>query len=124
MNETVMHQSADMILTDAKNRLGSLEQIVTRCPSCGSQSLFIGKGGHLTCSRIDCKAPSVDQAVEDLRAELREAKDEIRAADAGLERIHACITMAQEILGLQPGRLQAAIDEVSDWVRDRALGGR
>lgn len=38
--------------------------IATRCPSCGFASLFIGAGGHLTCSRLICPAPSVDQAVE------------------------------------------------------------
>ncbi|MBZ6290436.1 helix-hairpin-helix domain-containing protein [Streptomyces olivaceus] len=28
-----------------------------RCPACGGTSLFLGEGGHVTCSRIDCPAP-------------------------------------------------------------------
>ncbi|MCX5144633.1 DUF6085 family protein [Streptomyces sp. NBC_00338] len=34
-----------------------------RCPACGSASLFLGEGGHVTCSRIDCPNPG---AVDDL----------------------------------------------------------
>ncbi|MFJ3278488.1 hypothetical protein [Streptomyces halstedii] len=29
-----------------------------RCPACGAVSLFLGEGGHVTCSRIDCPEPS------------------------------------------------------------------
>ena len=29
-----------------------------RCPSCGGDSLFVGKGGYLTCARLDCKEPT------------------------------------------------------------------
>lgn len=29
-----------------------------RCPACGAASLFLGEGGHVTCSRIDCPEPS------------------------------------------------------------------
>lgn len=28
-----------------------------RCPACGHQSLFLGEGGHVTCSRGACPAP-------------------------------------------------------------------
>ncbi|MFJ2568978.1 DUF6085 family protein [Streptomyces halstedii] len=28
-----------------------------RCPACGAVSLFLGEGGHVTCSRADCPAP-------------------------------------------------------------------
>lgn len=31
-----------------------------RCPACGGTSLFLGEGGHVTCSRIDC--PAADAA--------------------------------------------------------------
>jgi hypothetical protein len=40
------------------------EQIVTRCPTCGGQTLFIGDGGHLTCSWLKCVEPSVAHAIE------------------------------------------------------------
>ncbi|WP_461707338.1 hypothetical protein [Streptomyces prasinus] len=29
-----------------------------RCPACGGSSLFLGEGGHVTCSRLDCPAPA------------------------------------------------------------------
>ena len=28
-----------------------------RCPACRSTSLFLGDGGHVTCSRLDCPGP-------------------------------------------------------------------
>lgn len=33
-----------------------------RCPACGGSSLFLGSGGYLTCSRLDCPQP--DAATE------------------------------------------------------------
>lgn len=29
-----------------------------RCPACSATSLFLGEGGHVTCSRIECPDPS------------------------------------------------------------------
>lgn len=29
-----------------------------RCPACGWVGLFIGDGGHITCSQVDCPNPS------------------------------------------------------------------
>jgi hypothetical protein len=34
-----------------------------RCPACGWASLFLGNGGHVTCSRLECPNPS---AADDL----------------------------------------------------------
>jgi hypothetical protein len=28
-----------------------------RCPACGWTSLFLGNGGHVTCSRLECPEP-------------------------------------------------------------------
>lgn len=28
-----------------------------RCPACGSEALFLGSGGHLTCSIAECPDP-------------------------------------------------------------------
>ncbi|MDP9953181.1 MULTISPECIES: DUF6085 family protein [Streptomyces] len=33
------------------------------CPACGAASLFLGEGGHVTCSRTDCPNPT---AADDL----------------------------------------------------------
>jgi prefoldin subunit 5 len=61
---------AERRLAVASKNLGELGcRIVTRCPSCNGQFLFIGTGGHLTCSSLDCKEPSVGSAVEQLKAE-------------------------------------------------------
>lgn len=62
------------------------ERIVTPCPHCGCQSLFIGKGGHLTCARVPagrsdgCGNPSVADAV----AQLKRDRDELLEALRGM----------------------------------------
>lgn len=35
-----------------------MTDIQGRCPACRATSLFIGTGGHVTCSRIECPNPS------------------------------------------------------------------
>jgi hypothetical protein len=50
------------------------ERITTRCPSCGGRTLFIGSGGHLTCSFIDCPEPFVRAAIEALQEVATVAK--------------------------------------------------
>lgn len=42
--------------------------ITTRCPTCGGQTLFVGSGGHLTCSWIECRNPSIGHAIERYKA--------------------------------------------------------
>lgn len=39
-------------------------RIADRCPSCGSQSLFIGSGGWITCSVLECKGPGLSNEIE------------------------------------------------------------
>jgi hypothetical protein len=52
------------------------EKIVDKCPSCGSSgTLFIGKGGYLTCSLIDCPQPGVGRALVALLAENEETQE-------------------------------------------------
>lgn len=46
-------------------------RITTPCPACGRETLFVGAGGHLTCSVIGgCDNPSVASEVERLQAAL------------------------------------------------------
>lgn len=65
------------------------QRIVTPCPSCRSESLFIGDGGHLTCASVPtshggyegCKNPSLQDQIEVLikeRDEARRERDEAR----------------------------------------------
>jgi len=56
------------------------------CPSCGSRSLFLGNGGHVTCSWIECKDPcaadkllSIDPTVPKLNCSL--CRGQHRTAD-------------------------------------------
>ncbi len=62
------------------------ERIVTPCPHCGCQSLFIGSGGHLTCSRVPsrgsdgCGNPSVADAVEKLKRDREDLVAALRRA--------------------------------------------
>ncbi|MEV5854621.1 DUF6085 family protein [Streptomyces anulatus] len=45
-----------------------------RCPACGAASLFLGEGGHVTCSRIDCSEPgAVDELLHGGEAALVQA---------------------------------------------------
>lgn len=41
-----------------------------KCPACGSTSLFLGAGGHVTCARLDCSDPCAADAL--LSATARE----------------------------------------------------
>lgn len=51
-----------------QRRPGVRPRIATPCPSCGSTALYIGTGGHLICGVADCQMPSVEVAVERLKA--------------------------------------------------------
>lgn len=46
------------------------QTIADRCPSCGGQTLCVGAGGWLTCSRLGCPEPGVTRAMHALRARL------------------------------------------------------
>ena len=60
-----------------------------RCPACGGSSLFLGEGGHVTCSRIDCPNPC---AAEDLlhggEAALTQLLGNNRAAGVVAHTLH------------------------------------
>jgi hypothetical protein len=55
-------------ITGLRAEIERLNKIATPCPSCGRTSLFIGTGGHLTCSFIGCKEPGVERYVASLRS--------------------------------------------------------
>lgn len=50
-------------------------RIVTPCPTCGGQTLFVGTGGHLTCSFIGCREPVVARAVDQVKARCNQLDD-------------------------------------------------
>lgn len=72
--------------------------IKNTCPSCGRQSLFVARGGWITCARKSCKQPSMRLSIMALKAErdsainrLKEREAEydlqIRAATIGVELV-------------------------------------
>ena len=50
-----------------------MDKINMRCPSCTGKAIFIGTGGYLTCSHIDCPEPDVARKVKQLEAEKAQA---------------------------------------------------
>ena len=54
-------------------RGAAAERISTACPACGRATLFVGSGGHLTCSNLDCTEPTLQSEINNLRAGLEEA---------------------------------------------------
>lgn len=54
-------------MTD-QSPLKAYPSIQGRCPACRGDSLFIGSGGYITCSRLDCPNPS---AADELLHRLR-----------------------------------------------------
>jgi hypothetical protein len=50
-------------------------RIATRCPACGGSTLFVGHGGHLTCSRLECPNPSVADEIKRIADQLAEATE-------------------------------------------------
>jgi hypothetical protein len=76
-------------------------RVAGRCPSCRGASLFLGAGGHVTCSRLDCPDPGVvdDQLHAepgdepdgmDLEAQ-GEMADQLAAAQAAIQRVEAVL---------------------------------
>ena len=53
------------------------ERISLRCRSCNGHTIFVGKGGHLTCSYIDCKEPSIERQI----AQLEEDNKDVRKSN-------------------------------------------
>jgi len=80
--------------------------IVSRCPSCGGCFLFIGKGGHLTCSLIGCDEPVFDRAVDNLRAEV----ERLRTREKELLKLPS-IYAAEDWLA-EIARLREALEEI------------
>ncbi|MFE0353623.1 hypothetical protein ACFW2I_09025 [Streptomyces nigra] len=54
------------------------------CPACGSASLYLGDGGHITCSSSDCPRP---QLADELLGEIGDARQ------------HGAYTFCPELVG-------------------------
>ena len=70
------------------------QAIQTPCPSCGSKSLFIGTGGHLTCSWLECEEPGLERKIAQLKAEKNILLEHGVAQMKEIERLKNGIDMA------------------------------
>jgi cell division septum initiation protein DivIVA len=75
-----------MVLNDNDRLRGQLAEaqrrIETPCPSCGNRgTLFVGKGGHLTCSWLPCKEPAPQRVWEQAEAERDQLGERVKALE-------------------------------------------
>jgi len=61
------------------------EPICDPCPKCGLRSLFIGKGGYLTCSSLQCEQPGVGREMENLSRRCAAAESRLARLVEALE---------------------------------------
>lgn len=89
-----------------------------RCPACGGASLFVGSGGYITCSRIECPEPdAVDKLLHgDAQDQLARALGRERAARVIAHTLHthghtlaAVQSMTDEQLLAVPGIQEASL---------------
>lgn len=69
------------------------------CPACGGSSLFLGDGGYVTCSRIDCREPDAASTMLERKAAGACTTD---TQDDVVVTVHAAPNLtpaAQEALG-------------------------
>jgi len=69
------------------------------------RSLFIGKGGYLTCSSLQCPQPAVGREIERLRSALATAQEQLTQILVNDEVISA--DRMREILGMKPEEQRA-----------------
>lgn len=48
----------DRIMAERGITSDRFPRVKGRCPACNGASLFLGEGGYVTCSRIDCTQPA------------------------------------------------------------------
>lgn len=96
------------------------------CPACGGETLFLGSGGYVTCSRLDCARP---EAVSTLLDD-QETEHVVTFAEKGftirhplIERLDGVLEdcpLHRSILALagppvQPGRYRARPTDDGWW---------
>ena len=57
------------------------------CPACGKDSLFLGVGGHVTCSRLTCPEPAAADQMLRNSALLKVTEDALRERNQRLGQI-------------------------------------
>ena len=50
------------------------EWLKMKCPACNGKTLFVGNGGYLTCSLVDCPEPDTEKALAAMKLDERMAE--------------------------------------------------
>lgn len=74
------------------------QRIETPCPSCGHRTLFIGSGGHLTCSLIGCREPGTERAIAAKDARIAELESALAASKSAAPELRRLIALANEVV--------------------------
>jgi hypothetical protein len=101
---------------------GGFPDVQGRCPACGGSSLFVGSGGYITCSRIECPEPDAattllernPRTTPDNSATSRDAADkslrialtEVLGYLYSLERVGGSVIGYQTVNVIPPGQLR------------------
>ncbi|MFE1949985.1 hypothetical protein ACFW9D_05885 [Streptomyces sp. NPDC059524] len=88
-----------------------------RCPACGTAGLFLGSGGYVTCSRVDCPEPdAATAALERGKQETPVGRAEWDALVESTGRLRERSAQIEE----RAEALDARVQQMSDHLRDRA----
>ncbi len=78
-----------------------------RCPACRGTSLFLGNGGYVTCSRLDCPNPSAADELLHGTHDVATLTAQARVATAEVERLRA---------GEEPGYDPLTVPTPGQWI--------
>jgi hypothetical protein len=116
-----------------------------RCPSCGSESLFLGSNGYVTCAVLGCKDPGAatdllaaesqlsqaEASLKDRERQIDVLRDMHKANAIEIGRLEASLTVLRENLGklldacIVDGitqNLQMCVVCEYEWYRESAFG--
>lgn len=88
---------------------GNYPVVRGKCLACGHDTLFLGRGGHVTCSWLSCPEPGFMRKVDDLRDQLADAKHD-------LEQMRTEKEMWRETLDAQERELAEVRRERDEWI--------
>lgn len=87
-------------------------RINTPCPSCGNATLFIGSGGHLTCSWLKCPDPSVESMCERILIRAEQAEAALTSRPADPPALVALVREIQDSYDKSGPRFARALDDL------------
>lgn len=94
------------------------EHIVTRCPSCGNQTLFIGSGGSLVCSWLKCREPGAINEAFKVRTVLADVSKQLSAAVGAIVEVtnahDAYRRAAESVMNKAASELMFWVDNYTD----------